>query len=310
MTEAESAADELPPFRRLPFAEALVWLAENGEPADPRADIDTASLERRFPRLVGVVTEDVEFAGPHGPIPARAYRAPAAAATGRGLVWVHGGAFIGGNLDMPESNWVARELASRGIPVLSVDYTKCLRDVHYPVPVDEIVAAWEHARAQSESLLGVPAESLALGGASAGGTLTAGATTDLVASGAVLPSSLVLVYPALHPNGPAASTELDPSSPHAQIALNYAGSTEALLDPRAFAGVGTGGGFPPTLIVVCEADELRPSGEAFASTLEKAGVPVSLYTEAGAAHGHINNPGDEGALLTIAAIARWLTRSS
>ena len=48
---------------------------------------------------------------------------------------------IGGHLDIPESNWVAHELASRGIPVLSVDYTKCLGGVHYPVPVDEAACA-------------------------------------------------------------------------------------------------------------------------------------------------------------------------
>ena len=60
-------------------------------------------------------------------------------------MWVHGGAFMGGYLDMPESNWVALELAARGIPVFAVDYTKCLGDVHYPVPSDDVLAAWRHA---------------------------------------------------------------------------------------------------------------------------------------------------------------------
>ncbi len=117
-------------------------------------------------------------------------------------MWVHGGAFIGGNLDMPESNWVARELAARGIPVVAVDYTKCLGEVHYPVPSDDVLAAWRHVRDAAVELLGVPAEQVALGGASAGGTLTAGAVTRLRDAGEPLPAALVLVYPLVHPNGP------------------------------------------------------------------------------------------------------------
>jgi acetyl esterase len=235
------------------------------------------------------------------------YRDAAATPTGWALVWVHGGAFIGGNLDMPESNWVSRELAARGIPVASVDYAKCLADVHYPVPSDDVLAAWRHVRGAAEGLLGVPAGQIAVGGASAGGTLAAGAVTRLRDTADPLPARLLLVYPVLHPNGPDASAELDPSSPHGQLALNFAGSAEALADPQAFPGLGDGRGFPPTLIVVCELDDLRPSGQAFAATLEAADVDVILHVEPGARHGHIDQPGDAGALCTIEAVGDWLT---
>lgn len=305
MTEA---ADSLPDFRRMPVPEALAWLAEHGEPADPRPDIDTASLLRRFPHLASVTTVDDVLAGTRGLIPVRAYRDPTATPSGRGLVWVHGGAFIGGHLDMPESNWVALELASRGIPVLAVDYTKCLAGVHYPVPADDVLTAWRFAVEAAPQLLGVESVTLALGGASAGSTLAAGVVTHLIATGDPVPAGLVLVYPVLHPNGPAASSTLDADSPHSQLTMNYAGSEDALADPRAFAGLGDGAGFPPTLIVVCENDALRPSGEAFVTTLDHAAVPVELHLEPGAAHGHINDPGDAGALNTLDVMAAWLTR--
>jgi acetyl esterase/lipase len=290
----------------MPVADAIAWLSAHGEPPDPRPDIDTASLVRRFPHLASVETDDLTFAGPRGDIPARAYRDPSVAATGAALVWVHGGAFIGGHLDMPEANWVARELASRGIPVLTVDYRKCLSGAHYPVPTDDVEAAWRAACEVAPRVLGVEPGELSLGGASAGAALAAGVTTGLVAGGPE-PAGVVLVYPTLHPNGPAASVDIDPSSVHAQLTVNYAGGMEAFTDPRAFAGVGSGEGFPPTLIVVCEHDELRPSGEAFARLLEAAGRSVALHLEPGAEHGHIDRPGDAGALRTISAIAAWLT---
>jgi acetyl esterase/lipase len=311
MTNAAPTTDaNLPDFRRLPVPEALEWLAEHGEPADPRTDIDTASLMQRFPRLATVETRDKSVAGPHGPVPVRLYSDPSSAPTGSALVWVHGGAFIGGHLDMPESNWFARELASRGIPVAAVDYTKCLGGVHYPTPSDDVIAAWRHVRDAAAELLGVSPAALAMGGASAGGALTAGAVTRLRDAGEPLPDRLVLVYPVLHPNGPAPSSELDLDSPHGQLALNYAGSMEALADPHVFAGLGDAAGFPPTLIVVCEFDDLRPSGEAFSHSLAAAQVPVLLHTEPGAPHGHIDHPGDEGALRTITAVSEWLGGSS
>lgn len=308
MTGVETA--ETPDFRRMPIADAVRWLAENGEPVDPRTDIDTASLKRRFPHLESVETADIRIDGPHGRlVPARLYRDAAAAASGRALVWVHGGAFIGGHLDMPEANWVALELAARGIPVLSVDYVKCLGDVHFPEPTDEVRTAWNHAVAHAQELFGLDAGAVLLGGASAGGNLTAGAVAQLQDAGEPVPAGLILVYPVVHPNGPEASAEVDLSSPHGQLARNFAGSDEALRDQHAFAALGRVDGFPPTLVVVCEKDDLRPSGESFARQLEGAGIAVDLHLEPGAGHGHINEPSDPTALPTIEAIAAWIRRS-
>jgi len=300
---AEAAFD----IRTLPFPEALAWLRENGDVPELRPDVGTASLRRRFPRLADVTLTDLIVDSPHGPQPARIYRDETAAPTGRALVWVHGGAFIGGYLDMPESNWVALELASRGIPVFAVDYTKCLGAVHYPVPSDDVLAAWEHARSNAQELLGVAPEALLLGGASAGGTLTAGAVARLRDAGGDVPAGLVSVYPAAHPDGGHPGEIPDPASPMTQIALNFAGSAENLANPHVFAGLGTGEGFPPTLVVVCELDGLRPSGEAFAALLAAANVDVRVHLESGADHAHINEPSDPTALPTIEAIAEWVS---
>lgn len=293
-------------IRTLPLPEALRRLREQGEPRDPRTGIDTESLRRRFPRLANVRARDLTIQTPHGVQPARAYRDDTAVVAGRGLVWAHGGAFIGGHLGMPESNWVALELAARGIPVLAVDYTKCLGDVHHPVPSDDVIAAWEYASTHARDLLGVEPARLHLGGASAGGALTSAATARLRDGGGTVPAGLVLVYPVAHPDGAHPGAIPDPDAPHVQLSLNYAGSAEALSDPHAFAGLGSGDGFPRTLVVVCEHDGLRPSGEAFAALLRDAGVDVVLHLEPGADHGHIDEPSDPTALSTIEAIANWI----
>lgn len=242
-------------------------------------------------------------------VPARLYRDPSATASGKALVWVHGGGFIGGHLDMPESNWVALELAARGIPVLAVDYVKCLGDVHFPEPSDDVLAAWTYANSHSQTMFGVSAEALVLGGASAGANLAAGAVARLRDAGAPVPGGLILVYPVLHPNGLAGSATVDPDSIHGELALNFVGSHEALTDPHAFAGLGSVAGFPSTQVVVCELDELRPSGEIFAQQLDAAGIPVSVHVEVGAPHGNINDPSDPTALPTIDALAAWIARS-
>ena len=58
------------------------------------------------------------------------------------LVWLHGGAFRMGDLDMPEADWTARQICDRaGAVVVSVDYRLCVGGVTYPVPHDDAVAA-------------------------------------------------------------------------------------------------------------------------------------------------------------------------
>lgn len=298
---------DIPPdFRTLPLSDAIAWLRDHGEPVDPRPDIDTPSLVRRFPRLANVRTRDLMVDAPSGPQPARLYRDDTVAQAEAALVWVHGGGFIGGHLDMPESNWVALELAARGIPVLAVDYVKCLGDVHFPAPSDDVLAAWRYARAYSADLLGVEPGALLLGGASAGGNLAAGAVARLRDAGEPLPGALVLVYPALDPDGAHPGGTPDPESPYAELSLNFAGSPEAMHNPHAFPGLGSVGRFPPTLVVVCEHDSLRPSGEAFATRVSAAGRDATLYVEAGADHAHIDEPSHPGAARTLAAISEWI----
>jgi acetyl esterase/lipase len=65
--------------------------------------------------IPAVATRMEEAPGPHGPVPVRVYL-PDRAGNAPRLLWMHGGAFIGGGLDMPEADWVAREALMTEVP--------------------------------------------------------------------------------------------------------------------------------------------------------------------------------------------------
>ena len=262
--------------------------------------------------------------GPHGSVPVRIYPVQGAAhAAGPGLVWLHGGGFAHGDLDMPEADWVAGQLAARGIGVVSVFYRLApvpqsgRAGVHFPVPSDDVLAAFDWTLNHAAEL-GLNPESISLGGASAGGALAAAAVVRLRDAGRRLPARVLLAYPTVHAVLPEPSAELaatlDGLSEEfrfraddvARMNLNFAGDPAALVDPHAFPGGHDLTGLPPTLILNSDRDSLRASGEAYAGELRAAGVDVTCLREDNTVHGHLNTPEHPGALASIETMAAWL----
>jgi acetyl esterase/lipase len=297
---------------RAQFAEVIRALEDGTLAGEARSDVDTASLVSRYPELGTVTTRDVSISGSHGAIAARVYL-PQAPPRG-GLVWAHGGSFIGGNLDMPESNWVSLALAARGYAVLSVEYTKALFGVHFPVPSIDLLEAWNWAIGEFDLSPTV----MHLGGASAGGNLAAGVGVRLRDGHGQLPASLVLVYPLLHhvlpqasPEARAAADTLEPQDRFLQdmvdaVGQNYVGNEHNLSNPYAFAANADLAGMPPIYILNSERDDHRASGEEFARQAIDADVPVSVWCEPGSKHGHLDRPHSAEAQRSIAHIADWL----
>lgn len=261
-----------------------------------------------------MTTTDRTLDGPHGPLRIRVHTTdgPARAA----LVWSHGGGFVFGDLDMPESAQTARELAARGITTVEVEYHLAPSEerpdgVHFPVPQDEVRHVLAAVRADAS--LDTGGRDWAIGGASAGASITASAALRLVADGDA-PRQVLLAYPTVHAELPppsdelaAAMTGVDPArrfTPEAvrQMNANHAdGASEGV-----FAGGADLSGFPPTCIVDSERDDLRASGAAFADELRAAGVPVTYTVEPRTFHGHLNDDGSAEALRTIDRFAAFL----
>ena len=319
---ASRTADTAPPT----FADLLriVELAGALPPTDPSGS--PAEIVERLPHLSAVATRDVVVARPDGhPVAARTYRPPNP--SGVGLVWVHGGAFIGGDLDRADAHWPSLELAYRGVAVVSVDYRHAVRGVHYPVPSDDVLAGWRWAASHATEL-GVASGALHLGGTSIGGNLAAGVAKRVrdARTAETAPASLVLVGPFLHPFGSAVPADALARMRTAtggavfrpedltQMAWNYAGRRSVLDDPYAFPANGELGGLPPTLVITEEIDTIRTSGEDFAARLRTAGVPAVVRMTPGAAHSSLGRPSEPTAQLTLEVVAehllgRWSPRA-
>lgn len=244
----------------------------------------------------GVVIHDQSIPGPHGPVPVRVYRSETRSSK-RALVWAHGGGFASGDLDMGEAHVVASELCARsGATVISVDYRLASDEVHFPVPVDDVVAAWRWADGleDSEGFLAI-----GLGGASAGAALALSAGLRLRDERADRFDSLYLAYPFAHfPNpglDPSDAGELSilppsmrfPAANVEWMVRNYVGRiTDVPKD--AMPGSANLDALPPVRIVISEYDDLRASAELLERQLEDVGVTVSRYLAAGMPHGHLN----------------------
>lgn len=278
-------------------------LTEPGGPA--RLDAFCGGMLPYSPPDVPV--RDLEVPGPNGPVPVRIYGAPPEdmpGASGGGspaLVWMHGGNFAVGDLDMRESDQLGREVAARsGGVVVSVGYRLALDGVHFPVPHEDVLAAWFWT-AKHAWELGVDASRICLGGASVGGNLAVGAALYLVDAGLQLPAKLVLAYPFLHGELPA-EPPLDASrTGHLPLFLrfadedcrdmveNYIGGPVAMASSYAMPGHADLAGLPPAGVLACGYDDLRFSAEAFVGELRAAEREVSYRLEEGAFHAYLNH---------------------
>lgn len=251
----------------------------------------------------GITVEDTAIDGPHGPIPLRLYRPEGD--IGGAVLWCHGGGFGWGDLDMHEAHVVAVELARRGgVAVASVDYRLANDTVKYPVPIDDVHAAWEWWCEQYPD-----SGPLGLGGASAGAALALSAALRTRDTGGRAADALLLAYPFAHYPNPSLSPAMNAEMAAVPFRFeteniegmvrNYVGRISDV-PADALPGAARLDGLPRTLIVVSEYDDLRASADLLERQLSEVGVPVESYLSLGMTHGHLNHSPE------VAEVARSL----
>ncbi|MFJ8955137.1 alpha/beta hydrolase fold domain-containing protein [Streptomyces sp. NPDC102381] len=299
-----------------PFLAAKLHLLDGLDLSHRETSPETARRFTEFERdpadwkMPDIDTEDRSIPGPHGPIPLRVYT-PKGQPRGAAM-WLHGGGFAAGDLDMPEAHTVAAELCVRAqLLVVSVDYRLAAHGTRYPIPVDDAHAAWQWLVRQRSG-------PIALGGASAGAAIALSTALRLRDRKGPLPAALLLAYPlahfpvpALDDESAAAMRELPPAlrcRPDAIEAMvrTYTGRVSHV-PQQALPGAADLTGLPPAGIVLSEFDDLRPSGELLARQLQESNVAVSIHLAAGMPHGHLNRtPTLKAVDASLSFLAGWV----
>jgi acetyl esterase len=218
------------------------------------------------------------------PIAVRIYRG--GTGTAPGVVYLHSGAFVLGNLDTDHRQCL--ELARRGAcTVVSVDY-RLAPEHPFPAALDDALAVlcWVDENADG---LGIDRARLAVAGSSAGGALAAG-LAQLSADGA----APRLVYQLLHQ--PVLDDRPMPSKQEFATTPGFDGPATELMwrhylhDTKATAMTVPGRrdeieGLPAAFISCSELDPLRDEAVDYAVRLLLGGVSTALHVFAGTCHG-------------------------
>ena len=265
-----------PPLYALPLLEARSAYQERSEVLElPRAPLHEVR-ELHIPAADGT------------PLAARLYRP--AGSTLPALLYLHGGGFTIGNLETHDS--LCRQLALRsGAAVVALDY-RLAPEHRFPTAVDDSYAALRWLAGEGAGSLGIDARRLAVGGDSAGGTLSA------VCAILARDDSLPLRHQLLITPGPESFP--DTTSPRL-YASGYLLEAEGIewffrhyIEPHQrddwrFAPLRADDlhGVAPACMLLAECDPLVDEGVAYADRLRAAGVPIDFDLVRGVTHDFI-----------------------
>jgi acetyl esterase len=233
--------------------------------------------------------EDFTIPGPAGSIPARLW-APSTDPCLPVLLYLHGGGFVVGGIDTCEG--MCRRIAQQsGAAVVAIDY-RLAPEHHFPAGLDDSFAALRWLADNAVSL-GLDPERIAVGGDSAGGTLSA--SVAIMARDAGLNLTLqVLFYPSVEPS--VVTESYKAFSKNLMLDEHLMTWFEANARGEGFKPdwrrepmlAASHQGLAPAWIGLAECDPLADEGRKYARVLQEAGVPVQLTVWPGVVHDFIN----------------------
>ena len=194
----------------------------------------------------------------------------------RVLLFFHGGGFCSGSI-VSHRRMVTEAGRAGALRTLAIGY-RLAPEHPFPAALEDALTAWRFLRRER-----VPAQSIAVGGDSAGGALTVALVNALRKSGEELPGCLWLVSPwtDLTMSGETLMTKdaVDPliHKPYLEeLAAAYAPAHVDRHDPRVSVLYADLHGLPPTLIQVGSSETLLDDSVRFAGKAGGEGVFVTL----------------------------------
>ncbi|MFJ4974721.1 alpha/beta hydrolase [Streptomyces coeruleorubidus] len=247
--------------------------------------------------------------GPTGSVRARIVKPAGADGTLPVILYIHGAGWVFGNAHTHDR--LVRELADgAGAAVVFPEYDLS-PEARYPVAVEQnyAVARWIVEQGATK---GLDAARIAVAGDSVGGNMSAALTLMAKERGDVPLVQQVLFYPVTDAN-------FDTGSYH-QFATGYFLRRDGMrwfwdqytTDEAERARITASplratieqlADLPPALVITGEADVLRDEGEAYASKLRQAGVPVTAVRFQGIIHDFVMLNALRGTHAAEAAIA-------
>ncbi len=242
----------------------------------------------------GMTMEDIVIDGPDDgqKLTLRIYRPADLPENAPVVMEVHGGGWVGGNLDI--DNYRCCELASRTpCVVIGVDYRLTTAEVYYPKPLMDCYTALMYIYDNAEAL-GVDKDRIALHGTSAGANLVAGLTLYCRDHKGPKIALSVLNCPVLsieYTSDPAfhqlKEYRMRAKLPHENVDYMYLGGYIEDVPPiYAFPGYCDDlSGLGPHMIIAAEYDTLRDDGMRYGNNLLAAGVPCEMILAPRVGHG-------------------------
>ncbi|MCY4464866.1 MAG: alpha/beta hydrolase [Chloroflexi bacterium] len=268
--ELLSAIGDDPPAARRAFDEIMSQLKDTLPPTD-------------------VEIEERAISGPGGDLPIVIYQPPVPVPR-PGLLWIHGGGYIIGSA-RDDAN-VIGFAEHVGCTVVSVDY-RLAPESTYKDSVADCFAGltW---MVDNASELGVDPNRVAIGGASAGGGLTAGLAHFNRDQGGPALAFQMLIYPMLSDlhDSPSGNEITHPTVWNRDVSLKawqmYLGDEYGSDSVSPYAAAARATDFsdlPPAFVTVGTMDLFRDEDINYAQRLMAAGIPTELEVYAGMVHG-------------------------
>ncbi len=257
---------------------------ETLSPAEARGFYTASRTAVQRPPAAVAEVREVSVSG----IAARFYRG-IDAVDGCGLLYLHGGGWVMGDLETHDG--LCRSLANLArCRIVAVDY-RLAPEHRFPCALDDSAAVFAHV-AEHAAAFGIDPARLAVGGDSAGGNMAAVLALRGRDGDGPAPCFQLLLYPATDLTFQHPSCHAFPSGvPLTGSAMrwfrdHYLGDADPA-DPAASPLHAPLHGLPPAFVLTVGYDPLRDEGIAYARALEAAGCAVTHLHMATQVHGFL-----------------------